>query len=114
MPQGLLDDDDGATDLATLEKKLTEKRASRQASNAVGSNSSSPSQAASGQDVNESTPHSPLTSPEPVKENKDSEKHKSLSPDNKTGEEEVEVLSEMMCSLVTNNYGETRYIGALA
>lgn len=32
--------------------------------------------------------------------------------DEQPGEhEEVEALSEMMCSLVTNHYGETRYIG---
>ena len=29
----------------------------------------------------------------------------------KEAEEPVEELSDMMCSLVTNNYGETRYIG---
>ena len=28
--------------------------------------------------------------------------------------EEVEALSDMMCSLVTNNYGETRFIGKIA
>ena len=39
----------------------------------------------------------------------------SLTPDkrDKEGEEEVEALSELMCSLVTNNCGETRYIGML-
>lgn len=29
----------------------------------------------------------------------------------KESETEVEALSDMMCSLVTNNCGETRYIG---
>ena len=33
---------------------------------------------------------------------------------NKGEEEEVEALSDMMCSLVTNNSGETRYIGMSA
>ena len=31
----------------------------------------------------------------------------------KAREEEVEALSDMMCSLVTNNCGETRYIGGI-
>lgn len=110
---GLLgDDDNGATDLGTLEKKLAEKQQSRQASQAV-SNPTSPSQATSAQEGAESTPRSSLTSPEPAKD-RDSEKRKSLTPDGgREGEEEVEALSEMMCSLVTNNSGETRYIGML-
>jgi hypothetical protein len=107
----LLDEDDnGATDLGTLEKKLAEKhQQSRQASQ-VASNPTSPSQATSGQDGNPSTPRSSLASPEPAK---DGEKRKSLTPEKekKGEEEEVAALSEMMCSLVTNNYGETRYIG---
>ncbi|KAM7195961.1 hypothetical protein V8F33_006412 [Rhypophila sp. PSN 637] len=109
---GLLgEDDNGATDLGTLEKKLAEKQQqSRQASQAAASNPTSPSQAASGQDAS-STPRSSLASPEPTKE---SDKRASPSPDVKKEDEEEEVtaLSEMMCSLVTNNYGETRYIGS--
>lgn len=104
------EDDNGATDLGTLEKKLAEKhQQSRQASQAA-SNPTSPSQAASGQDGASSTPRSSLASPEPTKE---SDKRKSPSPEEKKEDEEEEVaaLSEMMCSLVTNNYGETRYIG---
>ncbi|KAK0728293.1 fungal-specific transcription factor domain-containing protein [Lasiosphaeria miniovina] len=107
---GLLgEDDNGATDLGTLEKKLAEKhQQSRQASQAA-SDPTSPSQTASAQDGNASTPQSSLTSPEPSKD----EKRKSLTPDKKEEEqEEVAALSEMMCSLVTNNYGETRYIGS--
>jgi len=109
---GLLgEDDNGATDLGTLEKKLAEKhQQSRQASQ-VASNPTSPSQATSGQDGASSTPRSSLASPEPTKEQLD--KRKSPSPEEKKDDEEQEVaaLSEMMCSLVTNNYGETRYIG---
>ncbi|KAL1899897.1 hypothetical protein Sste5346_002763 [Sporothrix stenoceras] len=138
---GLLDEDDGATDLGTLEKRLAEKlRESQNASQAA--SPSSPSQATSG---NESTPRSSITSPEPGKEreaggNGDStsnnasgsgnnasgsgersgegssnKKSSSSSSDKKNGgrkEEEVEALSEMMCSLVTNHEGETRYIGS--
>ena len=111
---GLLgEDDNGATDLGQLEKKLAEKQhqQSRQASQAV-SNPTSPSQATSGHDASHSTPRSSMNSPEPT--TKESEKRKSLTPpeDGKPAEEqEVSALSEMMCSLVTNNDGDTRYIG---
>lgn len=107
----MLGEDDGATDLGTLEKKLAEKQnQSRQPSQAV-SNPTSPSQATSGQDGNHSTPRSSVHSPEPTKE---SEKRKSVELEAEKPEdeqEEVAALSEMMCSLVTNNEGETRFIG---
>jgi hypothetical protein len=118
-PGLLSEDDNGATDLGTLEKKLAEKhqqqqQQSRQASQAI-SNPSSPSQATSGHDGNHSTPRSSLNSPEPTKETHDkSEKRQSLTPEKEgasEGEQEVAALSEMMCSLVTNNDGDTRYIG---
>ncbi|KAK2067922.1 hypothetical protein P8C59_001621 [Phyllachora maydis] len=118
---GLLGEDDGATDLGTLEKKLAEKhqQAARHACH-VASNPTSPSQATSGQDGPASTPQSALTSPEPAKE-RDVERRKSSTPEKEKAEgdeeveeeeEEVAALSEMMCSLVTNNCGETRYIGS--
>ncbi|TLS30288.1 hypothetical protein PpBr36_02360 [Pyricularia pennisetigena] len=109
---GLLGEDDGATDLGTLEKRLAEKnRESRQASMAATSNPTSPSQTTSGQDA--STPQSALASPEPRTDKDKDERRPSLTPAKKEGEEqEVETLSEMMCSLVTNNSGETRYIGS--
>ena len=52
---------------------------------------------------NSSSPKSAVNSPEYAS---DSNKAKE-----KGNEEEVEALSDMMCSLVTNNCGETRYIG---
>ncbi|PHH60649.1 hypothetical protein CDD81_1370 [Ophiocordyceps australis] len=113
---GLLsEDDNGATDLGELEKKLTEK--TRQASMATASSPTSPSQTASGQEGTTSTPQSALTSPEPAKEShKTEDKRKSVTSaggaEESQGEEEVEALSEMMCSLVTNQSGETRYIGS--
>lgn len=113
---GLLgDDDNGATDLGTLEKKLAEKTAqSRQNSQAAASNPTSP-QTTPGQDGNNSTPRSSLASPmpEPAKD-KEGEKRPLIAPDKedkKETEQEVSALSEMMCSLVTNTNGETRYIG---
>ncbi|KAH6845593.1 fungal-specific transcription factor domain-containing protein [Chaetomium sp. MPI-CAGE-AT-0009] len=110
---GLLgEDDNGATDLGTLEKKLVEKhQQSRQASQAV-SDPTSPQPVPGQEAARASTPHSALASPELAK---DSDKMSSVSPekDSQDGErEEVAELSEMMCSLVTNTNGETRYIGS--
>lgn len=108
----MLGEDDGATDLGTLEKKLAEKKqASRHASQAAQSNPTSPSQATSGQEESSSTPRSTLTSPEPPKDKDRDEQRKSMDEQGPENEEEVEALSEMMCSLVTNTSGETRYIG---
>jgi transcription elongation factor len=125
---GLLDEDDD--DLGALEKRLMERQQkSRQASMAVGSGPNSPSHstsAPSAADGAAMTPQSSLTSPNSIAKD---EKRKSATPapattpstapapatngdETKPEEpEEVEALSEMMCSLVTNNYGETRYIG---
>lgn len=103
---GLLGDDDGATDLATLEKRLAEKVQEKRGSLPF-SNPTSPSQATSGKDGVPS-PQSSLTSPEP---SRDENNHSSVAPEDPEEEEEVEALSEMMCSLVTNHSGETRYIG---
>lgn len=126
---GLLDEDDD--DLGALEKRLMERQhKSRQASMAVGSGPNSPTHSTSAPsaiDASAMTPQSSLTSPNPIVKE---DKRKSATPapstapstapaPNANGEEvkteepeEVEALSEMMCSLVTNNYGETRYIGS--
>ncbi|RSL49912.1 hypothetical protein CEP53_008990 [Fusarium sp. AF-6] len=112
---GLLDEEDG--DLGALEKKLMERnQKSRQASMATASSPASPSQTASvpsAIDGTGSTPQSSLTSPNPIVRE---DKRKSVTPApedaNPEDQEEVEALSEMMCSLVTNTYGETRYIGS--
>ncbi|KAH6964160.1 hypothetical protein HG530_003442 [Fusarium avenaceum] len=124
---GLLDDEDG--DLGALEKKLMERQQkSRQPSMAVVSGPNSPSHSVpSAADGNVMTPQSSLTSPNSITKD---DKRKSTTPAPATtpstaqapttnGEEanpedqvEVEALSEMMCSLVTNNFGETRYIGS--
>lgn len=111
---GLLNEEDGGrTDLGTLEKLLQEKSLSRRASAVPGSSATSPVHSTPGGpgDVNGLTPRSTIASPEP---NKDSEKHNSKDSRNGESEEKeepVEALSDMMCSLVTNNCGETRYIG---
>lgn len=101
---GLLsEDDDGKTDLGTLEKRLADRASTLNTSkNATRANTATTSQQpapASYQTTprleSHSSPRTAPTSPESQKES----------------ETEVEALSDMMCSLVTNNCGETRYIG---
>ncbi|TVY62346.1 Fusaridione A cluster transcription factor fsdR [Lachnellula suecica] len=112
---GLLkEDDNGRTDLGTLEKRLAETQAQRRASQAPTSGPTSPSLSLnSPKDVNDSTtPRSTIASPEPPSKNGTSEKRLSTMEEEGDGPPEVEELSDMMCSLVTNNCGETRYIGS--
>ena len=120
---GLLGEDE-ETDLGSLEKKLEEKQSqSRQTSAAAPSNPASPrSQDASTHD-GPMSPSSVMSGKEKEKErdkDKDKDKEKKdekkeyLSPtaaDGEGEEEDVEALSDMMCSLVTNQSGETRYLG---
>ena len=106
---GLLSDEDaGKTDLGTLEKRLAERVStsgdpSRRESSRQ--SVSSPTNALS--DSHHSTPQQDMHS---------SPRHSvttSTSDADKERNEEVENLSDLMCSLVTNNCGETRYIGEL-
>ena len=109
---GLLSEEDGSgTDLGTLERRLQDKTASKagtpnETSEIEPLNSMSypndqqlhvSSEHNTPQQGGLASPASIMTSSDSAKENK--------------GEEEVEALSDMMCSLVTNNCGETRYIG---
>ena len=107
---GLLEEDDnGKTDLGTLERRLADKTRSRRTSAITsGSQPNTPDQDTPQLEGVTSSPRSAITSPEPQSEKggEKKKKRKSESP------EEVEALSDMMCSLVTNNCGETRYIGS--
>jgi hypothetical protein len=104
---GLLSEDDvGKTDLGTLEKRLADRSMGNGGMSSKNSNrSSSVNPTAQGTGSQHSTPRvdsyssprTPVTSPDSQKET----------------EAEVEGLSDMMCSLVTNNCGETRYIGTI-
>lgn len=118
IPGLLSEDDNGATDLGELERRLTEKneqmRASTTAASTPASNMQSPHRA-------DSTPRSALASPEPARtvERRDSkgideppDPERDKKEDASRNERRVEELSDMMCSLVTNNCGETRYIGS--
>ena len=106
----LPDDDDGSTDLATIEKRLTD-RAGR---------SETPRQSTS-EDTRQSTVRQSGASTNngtPVQPNLPSPRSGTASPEPETqsegkGKDGDDALAEMMCSLVTNNYGETRYIGML-
>jgi hypothetical protein len=111
---GLLDEgDNGRTDLAMLEKRLASKSHGSQRGPSTGRSEPSPvDHERSSPDGDESMQHgtdtpthettigsghsSPNTTPEPTVTGK---------------EKEVEALSDMMCSLVTNSCGETRFIG---
>lgn len=104
---GVINDEDGdRADLQTLERRLVDKSRSQSKPNSPAKSPSgstsdnrrqqpNPSHASSPQADKIPIPLDTRGSPEPTKEN----------------EEEVEALSDMMCSLVTNNCGETRYIG---
>lgn len=104
----LAEDDRGKTDLGTLEKRLAEQ--ARGSSMASGSASpparreDAVSSHGTPHMANVSTPQSiDVSSPRSASQKKpDREKEK---------EREVEALADQMCSLVTNNVGETRYIG---
>lgn len=103
---GLLGEDDhGKTDLGTLERRLAEKGASQSARSSFGGSPASPSM---GLDQSGSSHHTPpvrgLTSPENADQPTPDENDKRSTV--------VEALADQMCSLVTNNCGETRYIGS--
>lgn len=101
---GLLSEEDGGkTDLGTLEKRLADRSVLLAAKN----NSSGPNPI--GQTVNAVTPTHHST---PRGDSNQSPKTTIASPGSpKESEPELDTLSDMMCSLVTNNCGETRYIG---
>lgn len=106
---GLLSDEDaGKTDLGTLEKRLAEKVSSnsepkrRESTKPMALSSAPPSadsHHSTPQRDTHSSPRNSITTPTAENE--------------KVKNEEVENLSDMMCSLVTNNCGETRYIGRM-
>ncbi len=111
---GLLSEGDAQTDLGTLEKRLADKTAPGRTTATPSRASEAPASAArsEGMPSHQSTPQqrrlasptSGIASPEPLQAN-----GAEMEP-----VEEVEALSDMMCSLVTNNCGETRYIGSLS
>ena len=106
---GLLSEEEaGKTDLGTLEKRLSEKATSKDAS-VQRTESTAPSKSSSASMARENSPR-PASARESVETPREGVTSPSTDGD-KPSREEVEHLSEAMCSLVTNNAGETRYIG---
>lgn len=107
----LPEDDDGSTDLATLERRL-EARAGRSATprNSTTDRPSSAAPQSSLHSAAETTPAQPaLPSPRSGTASPDPDDEPAGPKD-----KDEDALAEMMCSLVTNNCGETRYIGMFA
>ncbi|KAL9016186.1 MAG: hypothetical protein Q9185_006459 [Variospora sp. 1 TL-2023] len=106
---GLLSDEDvDRTDLGTLEKKLADKTSSK-------SSEVSPANSPPSLTISQPPPIPSPHTPGPQVNKMPSPQSSAASPkqtEAKKPEEEVEALSDMMCSLVTNNLGETRYIGS--
>lgn len=104
---GLLsEDDNGKTDLGTLEKRLADRtntlnmaRNAKQFTAPGAIQQTSTSRIATPVMDSQSSPRTAATTTSPESQNQ--------------SEGEVEALSDMMCSLVTNNCGETRYIGTV-
>ena len=98
-------EDDGRTDLGTLERRLADKTHAH-------SNGGTPTRESTASSNSGSQPRmlqSPHSTPQTDKIPTPVQSPPDQPPQEK--EEAVEELSDMMCSLVTNNCGETRYIG---
>ncbi len=98
-------EDDGRTDLGTLERRLADKSYPQ-------SNGGTPTRESAASLKSGSQPRT-LQSPNPTPQldKMPTPVHSPTERPPKEKEEAVEELSDMMCSLVTNNCGETRYIG---
>ncbi|KAL9004353.1 MAG: hypothetical protein Q9188_002825 [Gyalolechia gomerana] len=107
---GLLSDEDvDRTDLGTLEKKLADKTLSK---SPAATPANTPKRSLSVSQL-PATLSPRITTPQANKmPSPQSSAASPKSTENEKPEEEVEALSDMMCSLVTNNCGETRYIGS--
>ncbi|KAF2648661.1 fungal-specific transcription factor domain-containing protein [Lophiostoma macrostomum CBS 122681] len=106
----LPEDDDGSTDLATLEKRLADRAGSR-----TGGEGATPVDRASEERRPSSVQMMHKNTATPVQPGLPSPRSGTTSPEpprQAAADKEEDTLAEMMCSLVTNNYGETRYIGA--
>lgn len=106
---GLLSDEDaGKTDLGALEKRLAEKVSTKEMPSRR-TDSPAPTRSGTGSSLPDNSPR-----PQSHRDSHDTPRDAVASPStdgDKSSREEVENLSEAMCSLVTNNVGETRYIG---
>ncbi|KAF2637163.1 hypothetical protein P280DRAFT_483055 [Massarina eburnea CBS 473.64] len=116
----LPEDDDGSTDLATLEKRLAD-RAQRNSATPAPARERRQSSVTSADKPADATatptqpglpsPRSGTASPEPPQQPQPPPQQARPARTGRNGRDE-DALAEMMCSLVTNNCGETRYIGS--
>ncbi|KAF2162232.1 hypothetical protein M409DRAFT_69165 [Zasmidium cellare ATCC 36951] len=109
----LAEDDGGRTDLGTLEKRLAERQ--HQSTSSPNSNDSSNRRISKNQDAN--TPgvqESNEQNGSPAQNGNAKSPNVPNGQDNvfKRDQKEVDALADQMCSLITNNCGETRYIGS--
>ena len=104
----LAEDDGGKTDLGTLEKRLADKAAAQgSARNSV----SSPGTPSGRRDDSTSAHPTPQMASVSTPQTDAPGTPSNGQAKRKQNEKEVEALADQMCSLVTNNIGETRYIG---
>lgn len=104
---GLLSEEDGdKTDLGTLEKRLADRGLTNESLVARKDSLRATPTSSTNQTHTESRQVTPQ------REQQSSPQTAVTSPEQEKSEAEVENLSDMMCSLVTNNCGETRYIGS--
>ena len=100
---GLITDEEaGRTDLGAIERRLAEKNRSQSL------RTSSPKSAADTPNIQPQRSDSKVGTPQQTNL---SPRESIDSPRSNTDKPEVENISDMMCSLVTNGSGETRYIG---
>jgi len=114
---GLLAEDGGRTDLGTLEKRLAERQQNGRSNAATPSSHNSPpvqqtrNNSSSTPGQSNSSDHN--TSPQiPNRRSKPSDGNRDVTNLFKKDAKDVDALADQMCSLITNNYGETRYIGS--
>ena len=107
---GLLTEEEaGRTDLGTLEKRLADKATSGSARR-----TESPGPTKNGESRLNASDSQRATPQLDSQNSQSSPRESATSPTTEGGKEkreDVENLSDLMCSLVTNNVGETRYIG---
>lgn len=107
---GLLTEEEaGRTDLGTLEKRLADKTSSNANGAARGDSPRPPKSGASS--THNAVETSQQTTPTLDTQSSPTEPDDTPGAESEKKRQEVENLSDMMCSLVTNNVGETRYIG---
>lgn len=109
---GILGDEEGAPDLGQLEKKLADKAGlTTQNQRRRPSSSDAPSRSSPRPHSSDQSGRGDGTLEYTVVNGQQSRRGSESPRAGTKKNEEVEALSDMMCSLVTNNYGETRFIG---